>query len=85
MIKVTSDELLSFGGERRVGAEFETALLDQVPARFRVARLSEHGAEVALVAWILPNGTAWENADVDRGLLFHAAPIQRSSSPVDEE
>jgi hypothetical protein len=79
MIKVNSAELASFGGEPRVGAEFETSLLDQVPARFRVARLSATGAELHLVAWILPDGTAWENADAGRA-LFHAAPIRRNPS-----
>jgi hypothetical protein len=82
MIKVTSAELAGFGAERRVGAEFETSLLDQVPARFRVERLNELGAELRLVAWILPNGTARENADIARSLLFHAAPIRRFATPL---
>lgn len=77
MIKVTAAELEGFGAEPRVGAEFETSLLDQLPARFRVARLSAKGAELQLVAWILPHGSDWENADRGRALLFLGAPIQR--------
>ena len=72
MIKVTTEELTGFGAEHRVGAEFETSLLDQHPARFRVARLNAKGAELELLAWILPNGAAWESA----GLVLAATLVR---------
>ena len=54
MIQVTFDELARLGGEPRVGAEFDTAMLDVLPGRFRVVRLSAMHAELHLVAWQTP-------------------------------
>ena len=73
-----------FGAEHRVGAEFETSLLDQLPARFRVARLSAKGAELELLAWILPHGS-WGSAELGQGLVLPAAhpetrPVERMSA-----
>jgi len=51
MIQVTFEELSRLGGEPTVGAEFETAMLDLLPGRFRVVRLSAQRAELNVVAW----------------------------------
>jgi hypothetical protein len=81
IIKVTHEELSALGAERRVGAEFETSLLDQLPARYRVASLGATGAELQLVGWIRPNGSAWEAVDVGRRLLFLGTAGRGSGVP----
>ncbi|MEJ7731221.1 MAG: hypothetical protein WKG00_18645 [Polyangiaceae bacterium] len=78
MIQVTFDELTSLGGEPRIGAEFETAMLDLLPGRFRVVRLSAHRAELNVVAWRTSATLHPDDARRQRVL----APCQPPGSPA---
>jgi hypothetical protein len=52
MFRISSTELRMLGITLEEGREFDSALLELKPARFRVLRLTEHGADLERIAWL---------------------------------
>jgi hypothetical protein len=80
MLQVTFDELVRLGGEAKVGAEFETAMLDLLPGRFRVVRLSAQRAELNVVAWRTSTTLDPDDAHRQRLVLPPPKPPRDGSS-----